>query len=112
MPPPPESAPVTGLPIYPGYRCPRCPYVARAAGSSFFQVTPLAQVEQMKQAATITGPEFIQAQVRAQLQEALAEEAELDAVVPAPTQKHLTEVSPGWSSPSGHTTSKGRVSPL
>jgi hypothetical protein len=48
----------------------------------------------MKQAATMTGPEFIQAQVRAQLQEALAEEAELDAVVPAPAQKHPTEVSP------------------
>jgi negative regulator of sigma E activity len=48
----------------------------------------------MKQAATMTGPEFIQAQVRAQLQEALAEEAELDTVVPAPAQKHPTEVSP------------------
>jgi hypothetical protein len=27
-PPPPESAPVPGLPVYQGYRCPRCPYVA------------------------------------------------------------------------------------
>jgi hypothetical protein len=48
----------------------------------------------MKQAATMTAPEFIQAQVRAQLQEALAEEAELDVVVPAPAQKHPIEVSP------------------
>lgn len=106
VPPPPESAPVPGLPVYQGYRCPHCPYVARAlsnllkhqrrahpeaprprpgwplapelglpeplaiscqwffparAGSSFFQVTPPAQVERMKQAATMTAPEFIQA---------------------------------------------------
>ncbi|GIJ88924.1 hypothetical protein Asppvi_007852 [Aspergillus pseudoviridinutans] len=30
VPPPPQSAPVPGLPVYQGYRCPRCPYVARA----------------------------------------------------------------------------------
>jgi hypothetical protein len=53
----------------------------------------------MKQADTMTAPEFIQAQVRAQLRVALVEEAELDRVDPAPTQKHSTEVLPGWSSP-------------
>lgn len=128
-----------GLPVYQGYCCPHCPYIARAlsnlpkhqhqahpeapqprprqplalepglpeplavsyqqffpaqAGSSFFQVTPPAQVEQMKQAATMTAPEFIQAQLRAQLREALVEEAELNRAIPAPIQKHPTKVSP------------------
>ncbi|KAJ5117456.1 hypothetical protein N7448_011088 [Penicillium atrosanguineum] len=28
--PPPDSAPIAGLPVYPGLRCPRCSYVSRA----------------------------------------------------------------------------------
>ncbi|KAF7184232.1 hypothetical protein CNMCM7691_004918 [Aspergillus felis] len=110
MPPPPESTPVPGLPVYQGYRCPRCPYVAQAMSNLLrhqHQAHPEApQPRPRRPSAPRPGlPEplavsyqrFFPAQAGSsffQLQEALAEKAELDRVVPAPAQKHSTKVSP------------------
>jgi hypothetical protein len=135
--PPPDSAPIPGLPVYPGFCCPRCTYVSRAlatirchlahihpetrrprgraskakpniaaaaehvscqrffvsgSGSGFFSVIASSPIRQERLASTVSEAEFIQAQVRRDLQESLADEAE--QAMQITTQKHATEVSP------------------
>lgn len=63
-----------------------------AAGSSFFAVTPRAQVKRAQQAQALTPAEFIRAQVEEALERDLEDEERQTQQIPP--RKHATEVSP------------------
>jgi hypothetical protein len=67
-------------------------FFVSGSGSGFFSMIAPSPIRQERLASTVSEAEFIQAQVRRDLQESLADEAGQAMQITA--QKHATEVSP------------------